>query len=247
MREMKDSGIEWLNLIPSTWKIQRLKNVLYERKENNNPVKTENILSLTNDKGVIPYSEKGNHGNKAKDDITGYKLAYENDIVMNSMNVVIGSVGLSKYYGCVSPVYYMLYTNRYNINYYNYIFQSKVFQNELRGLGNGILEIRMRIPMEKMNNVLMPIPPIEEQQKISSFLDKKVTEINNVIQKTKETIEDYKNYKQAIITKAVTKGLNKNANMKETNIEWVNSIPQHWDDTRLKNKLYVRARLDGKD
>lgn len=246
MREMKESGAKWIGKIPKDWEAKRLKNVLNERKENNNPVKTDNILSLTNDRGVIPYSAKGNQGNKAKDDLTGYKLAYPNDIVMNSMNVVIGSVGLSKYYGCVSPVYYMLYSNKYDIRYYNYIFQSKVFQNELKGLGNGILEIRMRIPMEKMNNVILPIPSINEQQKIANFLDKKVIEIDNVIEKTKETIEYYKKYKQSIITEIVTKGLNKNVKMKETNIEWVNSIPQHWDDMRLKNKLYVRARLGWK-
>lgn len=246
MREMKESNVKWIGSIPKDWELKRLKNVLNERKENNNPIKTDNILSLTNDRGVIPYSEKGNQGNKAKEDLTGYKLAYPNDIVMNSMNVVIGSVGLSKYYGCVSPVYYMLYSEKNDIRYYNYVFQSKVFQNELKGLGNGILEIRMRIPMEKMNNIILPIPTIEEQRKIANFLNEKVFKIDSVIEKTKQTIEDYKKYKQSIITQSVTKGLNKNANMKKTNIEWVNSIPEHWQDMRLKNKLYVRARLGWK-
>lgn len=246
MRKMKETEVAWLNCIPENWEIKRLKNVLKERKENNNPIKTDNILSLTNDKGVIPYSEKGNQGNKAKDDLTGYKLAYPNDIVMNSMNVVIGSVGLSQYYGCVSPVYYMLYSDKYDIRYYNYIFQSKIFQNELRGLGNGILEIRMRIPMEKMNNVIMPIPPRNEQEKIANFLDNKICEIDNIIIKTKKTIEDYKKYKQSIITEVVTKGLEKNSEMKKTNIEWVDLIPKYWNDMRLKNKLYVRARLGWK-
>lgn len=203
MRQMKESGIEWIGKIPEKWDFKRLKNVLKERKENNNPVKTNNILSLTNDRGVIPYSEKGNHGNKAKEDLSGYKLAYKGDIVMNSMNVIIGSVGLSSYFGCVSPVYYMLYTDKYNIKYFNYIFQSKVFQNELKGLGNGILEIRMRIPMEKLNNVILPIPPKNEQEKIANCLDEKITEIDSVIQKTKETIEDYKKYKQAVISKLI--------------------------------------------
>ena len=235
MRKMKETEVAWLNFIPKNWELKRLKNVLKERKENNNPIKTDNILSLTNDKGVIPYSEKGNRGNKAKDDLTGYKLAYPNDIVMNSMNVVIGSVGLSQYYGCVSPVYYMLYSDKYDIRYYNYIFQSKIFQNELRGLGNGILEIRMRIPMEKMNNVIMPIPPRNEQEKIANFLDKKVTEIDNVIKKTNETIEDYKKYKQSIITEVVIKGLEKRTKLKNSGIEWVKKIPESWGINKIKN------------
>lgn len=246
MREMKDSGIEWIGKIPKNWQIKRLKNVLYERKENNNPIKTNNILSLTNDRGVIPYNEKGNQGNKAKDDLTSYKLAYPNDIILNSMNVVIGSVNISSYFGCVSPVYYMLYTNKYNIKYYNYIFQTNTFQSSLKGLGNGILEIRMRIPMEKLNNVLLPIPPKEEQNRIVEILDEKITELNNIIAKTKQTIEDYKLYKESLITELISKGLNKNVFQKETNIEWLDSIPQHWEETRLKNKIYVRARLGWK-
>lgn len=246
MRKMKDSKVEWIGQIPNDWEYNRLKNVLKERKENNNPVKSDNILSLTNDRGVIPYSEKGNQGNRAKEDLTGYKLAYPNDIIMNSMNVVIGSVGLSKYYGCVSPVYYMLYNEKHDIRYYNYIFQTKVFQNELKGLGNGILEIRMRIPMEKMNNVILPIPSKQEQQKIADFLDEKVIEINKTIEKTKQTIEDYRKYKESIITKVVTKGLIEKAKMKSTNIEWVDKIPATWEETKLKNKIYVRARLGWK-
>ena len=186
---MKDSGVEWIGKIPREWEVKRLKNILLERKENNNPIKTKNILSLTNDRGVIPYSEKGNTGNKSKEDLTGYKIAYPNDIVLNSMNIVIGSVGLSKYYGCVSPVYYMLYSENNRIEYYNYIFQTRVFQTSLKGLGNGILDIRMRIPMEKLNNVILPIPPLEEQEKIANYLDKKVSDIDLIIEKTRATIE----------------------------------------------------------
>lgn len=234
-RVMKDSGIEWIGEIPEEWKTERVKYILNERKEKNNPIKTENILSLTNEKGVIPYSEKGNHGNKAKDDLTGYKLAYPNDIVINSMNVVIGSVGLSKYYGCVSPVYYVLYSTNINIKYYNYIFQTKVFQNNLKGLGNGILDIRMRIPMEKLNMLFMPLPPLREQQKIADFLDEKVAEIDSAIEKTKATIEDYKKYKQSIITEVVTKGLNPDVEMKDSGVDWIGKIPITWKVNRLKN------------
>ncbi len=107
--EFKNSNIAWIGQIPKHWEIKKLKYVLNERKENNKPIKTDFILSLTNEKGVIPYSEKGAQGNISKDDLSGYKIAYPNDIVLNSMNVVIGSVGLSKYYGAIIPVYYALY------------------------------------------------------------------------------------------------------------------------------------------
>lgn len=247
MREMKESGIDWLTTIPKNWGIKRLKQILAERNEKNNPIKSTNLLSLSIGRGVFPYSEKTGGGNKAKENFEDYKLTHENDIVLNSMNVVVGAVGLSKYYGCVSPVYYTLYSRNenYNINYYNNIFQSEAFQKSLWGLGNGIVvkesdngklnTIRMRIPMEKLNNVLMPIPPKEEQEKIANFLDKKILEIDNVIEKTKETIEDYKKYKQSIITEIVTKGLDNNNEMKVSGIDWIKEIPENWEIKPLKN------------
>ena len=161
MREMKESGIDWLTTIPKNWEIKRLKQILAERNEKNNPIKSTNLLSLSIERGVFPYSKKTGGGNKAKENFEDYKLTHENDIVLNSMNVVVGAVGLSKYYGCVSPVYYTLYSRNenYNINYYNNIFQSEAFQKSLWGLGNGIVvkesdigklnTIRMRIPMAK--------------------------------------------------------------------------------------------------
>ena len=185
MREMKDSGVEWIGKIPIDWEKKRLKAVLCERNVSNNPIKTDFILSLTNDRGVIPYTEKGESGNKSKDDLTGYKLAYPNDIVLNSMNVIIGSVGLSKYYGCVSPVYYMLYPRYENdcVRYYNYLFQTRELQSKLKGYGNGIMEIRMRIPMSKLNTVELPIPPYNVQYYIADYLDEKCSEIDNIIEK----------------------------------------------------------------
>lgn len=108
MREMKESGIAWLQCIPSHWDLNKIKYTLQERKEDNNPIKTKDILSLTAKQGVIPLEEKEGGGNKPKEDYSAYRLAYPGDIVMNSMNILSGSVGLSKYFGCVSPVYYML-------------------------------------------------------------------------------------------------------------------------------------------
>src|SRR5665648_584189 len=247
-REMKDSGIEWIGEIPDDWDIKSLKVILAERKENNNPIKTDFILSLTMDKGVIPYTEKEGGGNKAKEDLTAYKLAYPNDIVLNSMNVIVGSVGLSKYFGCVSPVYYMLYPKNSDdsVHFYNDIFQSKVFQDSLIGFGNGIMmkqsetsgklnTIRLRIPMSKLNTVMLPYPTPKEQQKIVEYLDEKVSKIDKIITETTLSIEEYKKYKQSLITEAVTKGLNSDVEMKESGIEWIGEIPKQWEVNRLRN------------
>ena len=243
MRKMKDSGIEWIGQIPEDWDIKRLKAVLCERNESNNPIKTDYILSLTNDRGVIPYDEKGDVGNKSKEDVSGYKLAYPNDIVLNSMNVIIGSVALSKYYGCVSPVYYMLYPRNPmdDVRYYNYIFQTKEFQSKLKGYGNGIMEIRMRIQMSKLNTVELPTPDATTQTRIADFLDEKCSKIDRYIEKQQQVIEKLKAYKQSVITEAVTKGLNPDAPMKDSGIEWIGMIPEHWETPEMKYLVKISS------
>lgn len=240
--EYKQTNIPWLEEVPSHWECKRIKEVLIERKENNSDTKSTNILSLTNTRGVIPYSEKGNVGNKSKEKIEAYKLAYPNDIVINSMNVIIGSVGLSKYFGAVSPVYYMLYARENDIiEYFNYIFQCKTFQLSLKGLGNGILEIRMRIPMNKLNNVIISIPPREEQDQIVKYLDWQTSKINTFIKAKKKQIELLKEQKQAVINKAVTKGLDDAVPMKDSGIEWLGEVPEHWDIVRCKYLFQERT------
>ncbi len=226
MRKMKDSGIEWIGEIPEEWEIKRLKAVLCERNESNNPIKTDYILSLTNDRGVIPYDEKGDVGNKSKEDVSGYKIAYPNDIVLNSMNVIIGSVALSKYYGCVSPVYYMLYLRNPedDIRYYNYIFQTKEFQSKLKGYGNGIMEIRMRIQMLKLNTVDLPIADFDTQHRIADYLDNKCGKIDRYIETQRAIIEKLKAYKQAVITENIEKNNKKTISLRRCII----NIEQGW-------------------
>ena len=240
-RPKKDSQIEWIGEIPSAWEIKRLKAIFLERKEKNDPLKTDFILSLGVNYGVVPYAEKEGGGNKAKEDLTDYRLAYPNDIVMNSMNIISGSVGLSKYFGCVSPVYYMLYPRnpQYDVRYYCYLFQTKEFQRSLLGLGNGILmkesstgtfnTVRMRIPMEKLGVQGLPVPDQEEQRKIADYLDEKCSEIDSVISSTEKTIEEYKDLKQSIIIGAVTRGVRGQCPMKDSGIEWIGCIPEEWD------------------
>lgn len=237
MREMKDSGIEWINQIPKSWELKRIKAVLHERNETNNPIKTNFILSLTNDRGIIPYEEKGDVGNKSKDDITGYKLAYPDDIVLNSMNVFIGSVALSKYYGCVSPVYYMLRLRNRNddIRFYNYLFQTRQLQTKLHGYGNGIMDIRMRIQMSKLNTVMLPIPPFEEQRKIADYLDDKCTKIDAIIAKQEKIIEKIKLYKSSLIMELVLGGLHADIHMKDSGYDFIGAVPSTWSVMRLRN------------
>lgn len=198
--EMKDSGVQWIGDIPSDWNIKPLYACLDEINQKNNPVLTTNILSLTNTDGVIPYSERGNQGNKSKENFEEYKVVYPNTIVANSMNILIGSVGLSKYEGCVSPVYYVYMAKpQVDIRYMNYLFQMEPFQKRLRQFANGILEIRLRVSSHDILHQKVAVPDYDEQQTIADYLDKTCSKIDEIIAEAKASIDEYEKLKQATI------------------------------------------------
>ena len=245
MQTMKDTKIKWLDEIPDSWQLKKIKYVLQERIEKNNPVRTTYILSLTAKQGVIPYDEKEGGGNKPKEDVSAYRLAYPGDIVMNSMNILSGSVGLSQYFGCVSPVYYMLRPKEKDddVRYYNYIFQTTLFQRSLFGLGNGILikesgngklnTIRMRIPMDKFGGLYIQIAPKDKQRKISDFLDAKCGEIDILIKNIQEEIDVLEDYKKSIISEGVTRGLDCNSALKDSGIFYMGPIKETWSISKI--------------
>lgn len=236
----------WMGKLPESWNTRKIKYVLWQRNEDNLPIKSKKILSLTAKQGVIPYEEKVGGGNKPKQNFSAYKLAYPGDIVMNSMNILSGAVGLSKYKGCVSPVYYMLrpISKADDVRFFYYVFANKAFQHSLLGIGNGILikksdkgtynTIRMRIPIEKLKNLVVPYPSAEEQRSIADFLDKKCADIDKLSTQIQKEIDTLQKYRKSVITKTVTKGLDDTVPMKESGIEWMGKIPKVWSIVRLK-------------
>ena len=244
MREMKDSGVAWIGEIPTSWDTKAIRNLLIERNEKNRELSVKTILSLSAKSGVTLYSSENHSGNKPREDLSDYKIVRENDIVVNSMNILSGSVGLSKYTGVVSPVYYIYYPReKNNVQYLYFIFQCFEFQRSLRGLGNGILiketesgslnTIRMRIPSKKLSLQELPSPPIDEQEKIAAHLDRKCTQIDALISNAQQQIEKLKAYKQSVITETVTKGLDPDVQMKDSGVEWIGEIPEHWSVSKV--------------
>ena len=233
--KMKDSGIPWLGEVPEHWRLPRLGALLRERGETNGDGQVSEVLSVLRERGVIPYAEKGNIGNKKSEDITRYKVVKPDDIVVNCMNVIIGSVGLSRYTGCLSPVYYVL-TRRSEHDhprYLNAYFQTKPFQESLVRIGNGILAHRMRIPMELLKCEPFPLPPPPEQAAIVRYLDHVDRRIRRYIRAKQKLITLLEEQKQAIINQAVTRGLDPNVHLKPSGVEWLGEVPAHWEVRRL--------------
>ena len=211
----KDSHQQWLGAIPSHWELRPLKYVFSHRREKNDPIKSKERLSLSIGAGVTLYSEKTTNLDRFKDDFTQYQLAYPNDIVLNCMNMIVGAVGRSDYFGCVSPVYYVIYPT-YNDNpyYYAYLLNTPIIRNVYHALGQGIYAIergegrvntcRLKVPYEDFGRIEIPVPPLEEQQEIADYLDKKCSEIDKLVSIKRQKIEELKDYKKSLIYEYAT-------------------------------------------
>ncbi len=243
----KDSDISWLGEIPEHWEVESLKNILIERNEKNNPIKTKEILSLSIDKGVTLYAEKTTNLDRFKDDYTQYKLAYKDDLIFNSMNMIVGAVGVSKYFGCVSPIYYTFNSNLSNsptTKFYEYLFRNKIVQSFLFSLGRGLMAIdrgdgkyntvRLKVSRNDLRSLKLPLPNPDEQNSIVNFLNYKTAKIDRFIFKKKQLIKLLNEQKAGIINHAVTQGLNPEAKMKPSGIEWLGDIPEQWEVRKLK-------------
>lgn len=250
---------KWFSQVPTHWEIERIKSIFNTRKERNDPVKTDFILSLTAKQGVVPYTEKEDvGGNKHKDDLTQYNIAHENDLLVNCMNIVSGAAGVSKYFGAISPVYYALYprTNN-NIWYFHYLFRLVSFQRSLIGLGKGILmhesdsgklnTVRMRISMDSLGNVLLPVPPREEQDQIVRYLDWQTSKINKLIAEKKKQIEVLREYELCVRNSLLTKGVDSNICYQRTESNWMGEIPAHWKISRIVKHFSIKKRIAGKE
>ena len=208
--ELKNSETSWIGDIPKHWTTDRLKNIFDERVGKNldkttGEAVTTNILSVMKDIGVINHRDKGNVGNKMAEDITNYKLVYPDDIVVNKMNIMIGSVGISKEFGALSVIYIILITKKGNYaKYYDYFFKMKAFQKSLRRIATGILEIREAVNMTLFMQENMTVPPYEEQVQIANYLDEKTTKIDEIVKTIGSKIEVLKEFRKTLINDVVT-------------------------------------------
>ena len=189
--EYKDSGVEWFGKVPKTWQVGPLRSVLVERIEKNKKLVSNNILSVMKDVGVIRYADKGDVGNKSSDRPENYKIVHAGDIVLNSMNLVIGSVGQSKELGVTSSVYIIYHPRNREIfaDYYHYLFRNKSWQKTLGRLGKGIMELRESISSDLLKIEPVPIPPLNQQKAIVNFLDEKTSFIDQIIERKQTLIE----------------------------------------------------------
>jgi type I restriction enzyme S subunit len=201
-----DPRLDWVGEFPAHWDVKRLGSLLEERNEMNADRQIQQVLSLVRKRGVMRYEDKGRIGNKRSDDVARYKVVREGDIVLNSMNVIIGSVGQSSYTGCLSPVYYVLKprSNELHNSYFNALFQVERFHSSLVRFGKGILAHRLRIPMIDLKTVMLPVPPPDEQLAIADRVVKATAELKAAKAGIEAEISLLKEYRTRLISDVVT-------------------------------------------
>ena len=225
MREMKDSGIEWIGQIPTNWDVVPHKRVMHKVKEICEQYNGEDIISLTMN-GVIKRDLTA--GGKMPTSFDGYQYVKPNDLLLClfDIDVTPRCVGVVKDYGVTSPAYsrFVIHDGYYNA-YYDYLLRAidddRVFVHLSKNLRSSLTE-------NDFGAIKTCVPPLAEQERIAAFLDAGCSEIDAVLEKTRASIEEYKKLKQAVITQAVTKGIRGNRPMKDSGIEWIGEIPAEW-------------------
>lgn len=232
-REMKDSGIPWIGEIPEGWKVVRNKNVFSTSKTFVGEMwNNTQLLSLTT-KGIKPVAI-GSTSGKVPDSYETYQVVEKDNLVMCLFDLDCSAVfsGLSPICGMISPAYKVLtikngYYPDFYAKWFEYIFEGRKFMFLSKN-------IRYSLTYDEFAALQIVAPPLAEQHLIATFLDKKCSEIDSLIDLQEQMIEELKAYKQSVITEAVTKGLNPNVPMKDSGIEWIGDVPEEWEVCKLK-------------
>ena len=220
MREMKDSGIEWVGAIPQDWQLSKIGSLYTQRNEKVSD-KDYQPLSVTM-QGILPQLATA----AKTDDGDNRKLVRVGDFAINSRSDRRGSCGISPLDGSVSLINIIL-TPRTAMHpgYYNWLFHTTLFADEFYKWGHGIVADLWTTRWQEMKSITVPVPEYAEQERIAAFLDAECAKIDAVLEKTRASIEEYKKLKQAVITQAVTKGIHGDRPMKDSGIEWIGDIP----------------------
>lgn len=241
MREMRESGVEWLAEIPTTWDLVQLGSLFSEHKHKNAGLQSENLLSLSY--GNIIRKDINTSDGLLPESFEGYNVIDDGDIVLRLTDLQNDQrslrVGLSHERGIVTSAYVTLRKRSEAINskFYYYLIHSYDVRKGFYGMGAGV---RQGLNYAGCKKIMLTLPPTDEQESIVAVLDEKTAKVDALIANVQAQIEKLKAYKQSLITEIVTKGLDPSVPMKDSGVEWIGEIPKHWGVTRIKNLFDLR-------
>ena len=240
MRKMKDSGVAWIPYIPDNWNVLRGKNVL--QLMSRSPENNDEVITCFRDGQVTKRSNRRTEGFTFSDKEIGYQGIHEGDLVIHGMDGFAGAIGISDSDGKGSPVL-IVCTSDHNNKYLMYYLRTLAEENVFLALATGIRERSCDLRWNKISVLPFILPPIEEQQRISDYLDDKCGKIDAIIAKQENFIETMKSYRLSLITECVT-GADVKEKIIDSGIPYVNSIPACWENRKLLSILAMRV-VDG--
>ena len=225
----KDSGVEWLGEVPSHWEVKKMKFLFKDTSIKNKP--DETLLSVTQNRGVIPRDWLEERTVMPSGSLETFKFIEKDDFAI-SLRSFEGGLEICHHDGIISPAYTVLKYNKKLLNngYYKYLFKCQKFISEMQTSIVGIREGK-NISYEELKYSFLPIPQTNEQQKIAQFLDDKIAKIDQAVDLAEKQIALLKEHKQILIQNAVTRGLNPDVPLKDSGVEWIGQVPEHWELT----------------
>jgi type I restriction enzyme S subunit len=234
----KDSGVKWLGEVPERWDTRRIR-FLFQIKKRIAGAEGYDVLSITQ-QGVKVKDIESNDGQLAMD-YSKYQFVEIGDFAMNHMDLLTGYVDISGSFGVTSPdyrVFSMRDTDANNHRYFLHIFQNAYRQKIFYAFGQGASHLgRWRLPTDQFQDFALPLPSLPEQSAIAAFLDREIGKIDALVEEQRRLIELLKEKRQAVISNAVTKGINSVAPMKDSGIEWLGNVPEHWNIAPLRRVI----------
>lgn len=231
----KDSGVEWLGEIPSHWETQRSK-FLFKKIERK-VKEIDQIVTCFRDGQVTLRANRRTDGftNALKEH--GYQGIRKGDLVIHAMDAFAGAIGVSDSDGKATPVYSVCLPynkQKVNVYFYAYYLRNLALSGFITSLAKGIRERSTDFRYADFAELLLPLPSYSEQQKIAQFLDDKIAKIDQAVDLAEKQIALLKEHKQILIQNAVTRGLNPDVLLKDSGVEWIEQVPEHWEVKKLK-------------
>lgn len=227
---------DYVSQLPEGWKLLPNLAIFQERKETGG--EDLDSLSVSAIKGIVKMSDYEDRKDRTSDDKSGYLIVHEGDIPYNTMLMWAGAVGRSDYHGIVSPAYTVLkakYKVELNSKYYHYMFRCRFYRDYAKRYSYGIVDSRLRLYYTYFKRMYSIFPPLETQNNIVTYLDRKTQQIQEFIDKKERLIELLEDRRKTEIQKLITKGINENVELIDTGIKWFDKIPKHWKLKKLKH------------
>jgi len=234
--EMKDTGIEWIGIIPSSWTIFPANGVFSEVKEKNMDLKLTNAFSFKYGE-IVDKKQVGDVDNNLKETLSSYTIVRKNTIMINGLNLnydfVSQRVAIVNESGVITSAYLAIQPdeNKINPRFVLYLLKSYDYQQVFHGLGSGI---RKTLKYQDFKKIMIVAPTLSEQQVIADYLDETCSRIDEIIAEAKASIDEYENLRQSIIYEILTKGPDDNVEMKDSGVEWIGKVPSHWMIGKVK-------------